>query len=78
MKQWEHMLDVWYETVGYDRKTGKPKKETLQALGLDWLARELWRASRSQRRGERISNEFPSGARAGPDGHIPQPKARRQ
>jgi aldehyde:ferredoxin oxidoreductase len=43
MAQWERMLDVWYETVGYDRKTGKPKKETLQALGLDWLAKELWR-----------------------------------
>jgi aldehyde:ferredoxin oxidoreductase len=43
MKQWEHMLDVWYETVGYDRKTGKPKPETLKKLGLDWLAKELWR-----------------------------------
>jgi aldehyde:ferredoxin oxidoreductase len=43
MKQWDHMLDVWYETVGYDRKTGKPKRETLQNLGLDWLARDLWR-----------------------------------
>jgi aldehyde:ferredoxin oxidoreductase len=43
MKQWDHMLDVWYETVGYDRKTGKPKRETLQNLGLDWLAQELWR-----------------------------------
>ena len=41
-KQWEHMLDVWYDTVGYDRKTGKPKKETLKGLGLDDLARELW------------------------------------
>ena len=30
MAQWEHMLDVWYETVGYDRKTGKPKHETLR------------------------------------------------
>ncbi len=42
MKQWEHMLDVWYETVGYDRKTGKPKRQTLKKLGLDWLARDLW------------------------------------
>ena len=42
MKQWEHMLDVWYDTVGYDRKTGKPKRETLRNLGLDWLARDLW------------------------------------
>ena len=43
MAQWERMLDVWYETVGYDRKTGKPRKETLQKLGLDWLAKELWK-----------------------------------
>jgi len=42
MKQWDHMLDVWYETVGYDRKTGKPKRETLKRLGLEWLARDLW------------------------------------
>jgi aldehyde:ferredoxin oxidoreductase len=43
MKQWDHMLDVWYETVGYDRKTGKPKPDTLNKLGLDWLAKDLWR-----------------------------------
>ena len=42
MDQWERMLDVWYETVGYDRKTGKPKKDTLHALDLDWLAKDLW------------------------------------
>jgi hypothetical protein len=33
---------VWYETVGYDRKTGKPKRETLKSLGLDRIARDLW------------------------------------
>jgi aldehyde:ferredoxin oxidoreductase len=43
MKHWEHMLDVWYETVGYDRKTGKPKAETLKKLGLDRVAKDLWR-----------------------------------
>ena len=42
MEQWERMLDVWCETVGYDRKTGKPLPETLRRLGLDWLARDLW------------------------------------
>ncbi len=42
--QWERMLDVWYGTVGYDRKTGKPLPETLQRLGLDGLARDLWGA----------------------------------
>ncbi len=42
-EQWDKMLDAWYARVGYDRKTGKPTKETLHALGLDWLARDLWR-----------------------------------
>jgi aldehyde:ferredoxin oxidoreductase len=39
---WERMLDVWYEMVGYDRKTGRPKPETLKALGLEELIRVLW------------------------------------
>jgi aldehyde:ferredoxin oxidoreductase len=41
MDQWDKMVDVWYREVGYDRKTGKPRPETLRALGLDWLAKEL-------------------------------------
>ncbi len=41
-EQWEKMVDVWYKDVGYDRKTGKPLPETLKALGLDWLSKELW------------------------------------
>jgi aldehyde:ferredoxin oxidoreductase len=41
--QWEKMLDTWYAQVGYDRKTGKPKAETLKKLGLDRLAKDLWR-----------------------------------
>ncbi len=41
-RHWEHMLDVWYETVGYDRKTGRPRPETLRALGLDELVPALW------------------------------------
>lgn len=44
LPHWEHMLDVWYETVGYDRKTGRPQPETLRALGLDHLISELWGA----------------------------------
>ncbi len=40
--QWARMLDVWYETVGYDRKTGRPLPETLQALGLEFLIPALW------------------------------------
>jgi aldehyde:ferredoxin oxidoreductase len=41
-EQWERMVDTWYAKVGYDRKTGKPLPKTLQDLGLDWLARDLW------------------------------------
>jgi hypothetical protein len=43
MAQWERMVDVWYETVNYDRKTGRPKKELLQSLGLGDIAKELWK-----------------------------------
>jgi aldehyde:ferredoxin oxidoreductase len=39
---WERMLDVWYEAVGYDRKTGRPRPDTLQALGLEFLIPALW------------------------------------
>jgi hypothetical protein len=38
------MLDVWYEMVGYDRKTGKPLPATLQELGLGSLIPTLWGA----------------------------------
>lgn len=41
---WDHMLEVWYETVGYDRKTGRPRRETLRALGLEFLIPALWGA----------------------------------
>ena len=32
----------WYATVGYDRKNGKPRKELLRSLDLDWLAKDLY------------------------------------
>ncbi len=41
-EQWDKMVDTWYAKVGYDRKTGKPLPKTLQDLGLDWLAKDLW------------------------------------
>ena len=44
LPHWERMLDVWYESVGYDRKTGRPRPETLRALGLEKLIPELWGA----------------------------------
>jgi aldehyde:ferredoxin oxidoreductase len=39
---WEHMLDVWYETVRYDRQTGLPKPDLLRELGLEHLIPQLW------------------------------------
>jgi hypothetical protein len=41
-KQWDRMLEVWYETVNYDRKTGKPKRELLRSLDLGWLEKDLY------------------------------------
>ena len=52
-KQWDHMLDTWYETVGYDRKTGRPTPETLKKLGLDAISRDLWRGDKGRRAGAR-------------------------
>jgi hypothetical protein len=28
--------------MGWDRKTGKPYPETLKALGLDYIVKDLW------------------------------------
>jgi aldehyde:ferredoxin oxidoreductase len=41
-KHWDHMLEVWYEGMGYDRRTGRPKPETLEALGLGWMIPAVW------------------------------------
>ena len=48
-KQWDHMLDTWYDTVGYDRKTGRPTPETLKKLGLESISRDLWRGDKGRR-----------------------------
>ena len=42
MDHWEKMLDIWYETVGYDRATGRPTVDTLTELGLVELIEPLW------------------------------------
>ena len=36
------MVQVWYETVGYDPETGKPFPATLAELGLAELIPALW------------------------------------
>jgi len=40
-KKFARMLDEYYEAVGWDIKTGIPKKETLESLGLDDIAKDL-------------------------------------
>jgi aldehyde:ferredoxin oxidoreductase len=39
---WEKMVDTWYDTVGYDRKTGRPTPETLRSLELEEVIEPLW------------------------------------
>lgn len=36
---WEKILDLFYQLMGWDRKTGKPLPETLKALGIEHLAK---------------------------------------
>lgn len=37
MRHWEHMLDKYYQLMGWDRKTGRPLPAVLKALGLEHL-----------------------------------------
>ena len=37
------MVDDYYDTVGWDKKTGAPKRETLEALKLQDVAEDLAR-----------------------------------
>jgi len=39
---WDHMLDVYYQHMGWDRRSGRPLPETLKNLGLDKEAKDLW------------------------------------
>jgi hypothetical protein len=43
------MLEVWYEILGYDRKSGRPRPETLRALDLPHLIPALWDEDESDR-----------------------------
>ncbi len=40
---WNEMLDNYYNQMGWDKKTGKPKPETLKSLGLDYIVKDLWK-----------------------------------
>jgi aldehyde:ferredoxin oxidoreductase len=41
-KHWDRMLDLWYEGMGYDRATGRPKPDTLRVLGLERMIPAVW------------------------------------
>ena len=34
LDHWNHIREVYYQTMGWDRRTGKPLPDTLKALGL--------------------------------------------
>ncbi|MBN2501545.1 MAG: aldehyde ferredoxin oxidoreductase family protein [Anaerolineales bacterium] len=36
------MLEAYYRARGWDLESGYPSREKLQALGLDWVAADLW------------------------------------
>jgi aldehyde:ferredoxin oxidoreductase len=36
-EEFEHMKDVYYEFVGWDKETGNPTPEKLDSLGLGWI-----------------------------------------
>ncbi len=42
LPHWDNMLDNYYKEMGWDRKTGRPYPETLKALGLDYIVKDLW------------------------------------
>jgi aldehyde:ferredoxin oxidoreductase len=42
MPHWEKMLENYYKLMGWDVATGKPLPETLKALGLPHVIKDLW------------------------------------
>jgi aldehyde:ferredoxin oxidoreductase len=42
MPRLDEMLDDYYQRMGWDKETGKPLPETLQALGLAYAIKDIW------------------------------------
>jgi aldehyde:ferredoxin oxidoreductase len=38
----DEMLDIYYQGMGWERKSGKPLPETLKKLGLEHIIKDLW------------------------------------
>jgi aldehyde:ferredoxin oxidoreductase len=43
MPHWSFMTDAYYKRMGWDGTTGRPLPETLRTLGLEDVARDLWK-----------------------------------
>ena len=43
VEELDTMLDNYYETRGWDKKTGTPTPEKLKELGLDFVIPDLWK-----------------------------------
>ena len=39
---WDGMLRNYYRRMGWDEKTGKPRRGTLERLGLDDVIKDVW------------------------------------
>lgn len=63
---WEGMLDNYYKQMAWDRESGRPLPETLHALGLDDVARDLWEKDQPEK-----------GAIKSPPGRSQPPRTRR-
>ena len=42
MPAWDQMLDIYYQKMGWEGKTGKPLTETLNRLGLGDTIKDIW------------------------------------
>jgi aldehyde:ferredoxin oxidoreductase len=42
MPKLDEMLDDYYQRMGWDKETGKPLPETLKALGLAQVIKDIW------------------------------------
>ena len=39
---WEEMVNEYYRLMGWDRKSGKPKPDTLEKFGLESVIADIW------------------------------------
>ncbi|MFH1487058.1 MAG: aldehyde ferredoxin oxidoreductase C-terminal domain-containing protein, partial [Chloroflexota bacterium] len=49
--EWNKMLDIYYQGMGWDRQSGRPLPETLRAVGLEHIIKDLWGPSLEPQKG---------------------------